>query len=269
MGNLTRRLKRQQRRSLMRTEEMPALSQLALLAGRSLGLSDEQSAEAIENLGSFPASEPNELADTVLARLLEMVELVRNRETGPSDLQQACAAIELPTGRVELERRNGSGFVTRVAAMGKPALVALASVGLALLLALWPSSAKAASAKLFSSLRSAHKIQRRNFAGLLAFVRKIADHFRRAGWIRSKKSYGISQRHSQSYRASKIGFGYERRSFVRAARRSKSSWSGGSAAFVSGDCPALSPTSRLNVPTARSSARRGASPAKGAASANA
>ena len=270
MGNLTRRLKRQQRRSLVQFEEMPALSKLALLAGRSLGLTDEQSSEAIENLGSFPESEPNELADMVLARLLEMVELVRSRATGPSELQQACATIKLPSGRVELERRNGSGFVTRVAAMGRPAVAALVSVGLAVLLMLWPSAAKAAQGERVFALRNAHKIQRRNSAGLLAFVRKFTDHFLRRGWIRLKKYYATSPRRSLSRRRFAIGCAAERVNSRRRGRRSKSSWCGGSAAFVSGDCLAPSPTSQLSAPTARSRGRHGANPAKeGSANANA
>lgn len=268
MGNLTRRWKRQQHRSLVRAEEVPALTQLAVVAGRSLELSDHEITQAVATLGNFPEAEPDELGDTVLARLLEMVELVRTRKTGSSDLLEACAAIELPNGRAELERRNGPGFVSRVAAMGRPALVALASVGLALLLTLWPSSAKAASVRLFSSLREAHKIQRRNFAALLRKLRVFRHHFRRAGWIRLKKYYATSRRRSLSCPVFATGCARERVSSRSRVRRSKLSWCGGSDASALGACRVPIPISRLNVQTARSSVRPGASAAKGAANAN-
>jgi hypothetical protein len=104
---------------------------------------------------------------------------------------------------------------------------------------------------------------------LLALVRKIADHLRRRGWIRSKKSYAILRQRLPLSRASAIGCGAERGSCRRRASASKSSWCGGRDAFASGAFRGPSPTSRLNAPTARSSARRGASPAKGAPNANA
>lgn len=255
MGNLARRLKRQRQRS-QRADEVPALSQLTLLAGRSLGLSDEESAEALENLGSFPTSEPSELADMVLARLLEMVEHMRARETVPSELRQACAAIELPTGRVELERRNGSGFVTRVAAMGKPALVALASVGLAVLLMLWPGAAKASErpgaepeARIRYRRGNRRRVVRANLAAALRSV------YLTRSWIRWSRSYAGSRRRSMSFRSFATGCERAPGSCKSRAKSSISSWFGDADFSTSASCPRATRTLQSVAATVRSNAR--------------
>jgi hypothetical protein len=133
----------------------------------------------------------------------------------------------------------------------------------------WPSAAKAAQDGSVFALGRAHKIQRRNWAGLLLKLRTFRHHFRRRGWIQSRNYYATSRRRSLSCLVFATGCAREHASSRRRARRSKLSWCGGSGAFASGVCRASNPTSRLNVPTARSSARRGASQAKGAANANA
>jgi hypothetical protein len=239
-----RRLNRKQRRA--GAELLTGSRAYIRAAAESLGFSDEQLAEAQSGQG--------ESADVLMARVFELLELQHGRTT--PDCEQA---------RAELEQRRGPGFVTKVRRMGKPAAVALRALLATLtlfVLSLIPSRADAASAKL-ATLRSAHKIHRRNSAGLLALVRKFADYLPRWGWIRSKKYYAISQRRSRSCRAFATGYGCAPASSRRRASGSRSSWCGGSAAFASGACPALSPTSRSSTPTARWNARHGASRVKG------
>jgi hypothetical protein len=246
-----RRLNRKQRRA--GAELLTGSRAYIRAAAESLGFSDEQLAEAQSGQG--------ESADMLMARVFELLELQHGHST--PDCDQA---------RAELEQRRGAGFVQRVARMGKPASVALRALlaTLALfVLSLFSSRVEAATAKL-APLRSAHKIQRRNSAGLLAIVRKFADNLRRWGWIRSKKYYATSRRPSPSCPALGTGCAAGRESSRRPARRTRSLWCGGSAAFASGDSPPPNPTSLSNVLTARLSARRGASRAKGgSANANA
>ena len=285
MGRLTRRLDRKlNRRADRELGAMPFEGRLLILAGDSLGLTAQQISDVAntfakveqlrgEQLAAAPDAELAQIAaeieqaDMVIARVTEMLELMKQRRTVPAALLEAAETVQV--GREEVERRQGAGFCARVAAMGKPALAALVAAGLALVLFLCPSVAKAAQVERVFALGNAHKIQRRNFAGLLPKRRKFRQNLAFWGWIRSKKSYATSPRRLRSSLLSATGCAVERVSSRRLARPSRSSWCGASAAFALGGCPPLNPTSRLNVPAARSSARRGASQAKGAANANA
>ena len=108
---------RRARREVSDVSSMPPLARLALIAGDSLKLNDEQLTVAMNALSGF--EQPDELADALHARLLEMVELLR-------DLPE-FAGIEIASARNQLERRRGAGFVRRVAEMGIPAADALSS----------------------------------------------------------------------------------------------------------------------------------------------
>jgi hypothetical protein len=75
------------------------------VAGRSLGFTDSQLAEAHTGSG--------ELADMLLARSLDLLEHLHG-----------YASDDCIRGRAELEQRNGAGFLERVAATGEPAATA-------------------------------------------------------------------------------------------------------------------------------------------------
>lgn len=108
---------RRARRAASELDQYTPIARLALIAGDSLALNDEQLTEAMNALSGF--EEPDELADVLHARLLEMVELL-------SDLPE-FAGIEIGRTRQTLEQRRGAGFVQRVSALGTPAAAALSS----------------------------------------------------------------------------------------------------------------------------------------------
>lgn len=269
MRKLTRGrpLNRRQRRAF---DQFRATSLVLLrLAEKSLELSEQQIEAAQDG--------KNETADMLQARVFELLELVH----GVSDPATEQA-------RAEIEERRGGGFLNRVAAMGRPAAEALAELDQAqleqqrkasgLLRAAWgllfaallllsPSAAKAASAAA-AALHKAHKIQRRNFARLLPKLRGKAHHFRRRGWIRSKKSYATLQPRFTFSQRFAVGYARAPVSCESRASSSKSSWFGANDAFALGVYRVPIPTSQSSAPTGRSNVRRGASLAKGAAHAN-
>jgi hypothetical protein len=257
MTSMHRPNRKQRRRAVQRPRtvalrrDLEPAEQLAIAAGVSLELSDEQIDEACETL--FYEPERTELADMVEARVLELLHL------------SGCAD---PQAETALEERKGREFFARVAAMGKPAqwalsmaqkpIAALSTLILAVVLFLWPSVAKA-SERVSAPLDGAHKIQRRNnrprrrrYFGRL---NQAAYHPPR-GWTRSSRKSAGSPRLFTSSRSSEIGYGRELESCNNRARSSKSSSSGGAAAFTSGGFPRVTPTSRFSVATERSRARR-------------
>lgn len=125
------------------TDQLTPLARLALIAGDSLALSDSELTDAMNALSGHAA--PGELADVLHARLLELVELLRNLPE--------FADIQVTAERARLEQRRGAGFVQRVAGMGTPAAAALSS----------------------------HKIHGVNSRGLLARARKLRQS---ASWLR-------------------------------------------------------------------------------------
>lgn len=144
---------RRARRAVSELSGMPPLARLALIAGDSLALNDQQLTVAMNALSGF--EEPDELADVLHARLLEMVELL-------GDLPE-FAGIEIASARSTLERRRGAGFVQRVAGMGTPAAAALTS----------------------------HKIHGVNSEGLLARVQRLRQS---ASWLRIASCGGWRRR---------------------------------------------------------------------------
>ena len=242
---------------LVRDDETPPLGRVGMLAGISLGLSDEQSADALNALAGFRQGDGTSAA--MFARMLELVDLARLDGAG-DELGELDTAAE----RAKLERSFGVGFVKRVAAMGKPAtsmLQALRGLLLLLVLTLWPSSASAATA-LASEAQNAHKIQRRNRRRrrLRRSVRIFADaadapYHRARGWIRSSRKFGVSLPLFSSFPSFGIGSARERESCKSRASSSKSFWSGGVAASTSTACPRVTRTSRSCGETARWRAR--------------
>jgi hypothetical protein len=113
----TARKTRRARRETSELDQYTPLARLALIAGDSLALSDEQLTDAMNALSGFNA--PDELADVLHARLLELVELLSGLP--------AFANVQVTAERAQLEQRRGAGFVQRVAAMGTPAAAALSS----------------------------------------------------------------------------------------------------------------------------------------------
>ena len=85
-----------------------------MVAGISLGLSDEQAADALNALAGLGVADAT--AGAMLARMLELVDLARDDGAG-----DALPALDTAAERAKLERSFGAGFVKRVAAMGKPA----------------------------------------------------------------------------------------------------------------------------------------------------
>jgi hypothetical protein len=134
---------RRARRAPSELDQYTPLARLALIAGDSLALSDEQLTDAMNALSGH--DEPGELADVLQARLLELVELLRG--------VPEFANVQVTAERARLERRRGAGFIQRVAGMGKSAAQALAAFSLiALVTVLFtPSTALA-------SVLGSHKI---------------------------------------------------------------------------------------------------------------
>jgi len=260
MQNLRRQPNRKARRraALQPVDPMPPMAELAIVAGDSLELSDDEITDALNALSGF--TPPGELSDTLQARLLELAELVQGRDDAPAPLRLACASLDLAEARAQLERRRGVGFVARVAAMGKPAAAALAGMLLALLVWLLPSSAAAAPPYLATAAFSSHNVsrtRRRLFALALrnsALWGTVSGPFR---WIRSNAKSGNSLRPSTYFRASVTGFAHARRSSRAKAKTSRSSWSGGVDTSASEQCRTAIRTSRSSARTARSSARPG------------
>lgn len=253
-----RRMRRAVAAKQIGSDEDPPLARLGMLAGISLGLSDDQATDALNALAGERQSDGTSAA--MFARMLELVDLARSAGRG-STLPDIDTAAE----RAKLERSFGAGFVKRVAAMGRPAasmLLALKGVLLLLFVLLWPAAASAEP--LGGTLRNAHKIQSRN--------RRRARHRRAArrrqnvadgedapyhhprGWIRSKRKYGNSPQLSSCFRSSVTGCARGRVSCRSRARRSISSWFGGADASRWGGFPRGIRTSRSNEATARSRA---------------
>jgi hypothetical protein len=234
-----RRLNRKQRRA--GAQLLDGSRAYIRAAAESLGFSDEEMAEAQSGAG--------ESADVLMARVFELLELQHGHSTPACD-----------QARAEMEARRGTGFVKRVARMGKPATVALRALLatlVLLVLSLIPSRADAALAKL-ATLSNAHKIQRRNRRLLRpeTCVRNFADtdlkpYHGGRGWIRSSRKSAGSARLSSSCRSSETGFGRGRASSGKRAKSSRSSWFGGDAASALATCPRVTRISQSSGETAR------------------
>lgn len=242
-----------------RDDEAPPLARVGMLAGISLGLSDEQATDALNALAGFRPGDGTSAA--MFARMLELVDLARLDGAG-DELGELDTAAE----RAKLERSFGAGFVKRVAAMGKPAtsmLQALRGLLLLLLLTLWPSKAMAATT-LESGIENAHKIQRRNrrrrARGNLARSNRSA--YDTPEWTRWSRSYAGSRRPSTSFRSFEIGCAHERVSCKSRGKSSRSSWFGGADSSTLASCPRATRTLRSGGVTERSSARH--TPSSGA-----
>lgn len=260
MQNLRRQPNRKARRQRLQVvERLPPMAELAILAGDSLELSDQQITDALNSLSGFTPTD--ELSDVLQARLLELAELVQARDDAPAPLRDACASLDLVEARTQLERRRGAGFVARVAAMGKSAAAALAGVLLGLLFLLLPSSA-AASPLLAVDAVSSHNVnrtRRRLFALALrnsALWGNVSGPLR---WIRSNGKSGNFLQHSTYFQVSETGYGRERRSSRETGRSSRSSWSGDVDTSALVRCRMAIRTSRSSGLTGRSSARPGSS----------
>lgn len=108
---------RRARRTSSELDNYTPLARLALIAGESLALNDEQLSDAMNALSGY--GEPGELADVLHARLLELVELLGGLPE--------FAGVQVAAERARLEQRRGAGFVQRVSRMGTPAAAALSS----------------------------------------------------------------------------------------------------------------------------------------------
>lgn len=86
------------------TPQLDVAERLAVLAAVSLGLSDDEVDRACETL--FHESQRTELADSVEARVLELLRL---------------AGVDDPEARTALQLRRGLDFFDHVARSGKPA----------------------------------------------------------------------------------------------------------------------------------------------------
>lgn len=247
----------------VRNDGDPPLARLGMLAGISLGLSDEQSADALNALAGDRQSDGTSAA--MFARMLELVDLARAEGAGAT-----LPDIDTAAERAKLERSFGAGFVKRVSGMGRPAasmLFALKSLVLLLVVLLWPAAAHASPAA--AACENAHKIQSRNRRRArrrpaARRVRNVADgedapYHHPWGWTRSKRKYGNSPPLSSYFRSSATGCACERVSSRSRARRSISSWFGDAGASKSGVFPRETRTSRSNAATARSKAHRTAS----------
>jgi len=239
-----------------RDDETPPMARVGMVAGISLGLSDEQSADALNALAGFRQGDGTSAA--MFARMLELVDLARLDGSG-----DGLPELDTTAERAKLERRFGVGFVKRVAAMGQPAasmLGALRGLLIAVLLMLWP--AKASANELAETVRSAHKIQRRNRGRRRAGrrVRNFADtsfspYHHPGGWTRSNRKYADSPLRSTFFRSSETGCGCVRASSKSRAKSSTSSWFGVLDASTLESFPRVTPTSRFNGATERSKAR--------------
>lgn len=234
-----------------REDETPPMGRVGMVAGISLGLSDEQATDALNALAGFRPVDAT--AGSLFARMLELVDLARREgiDDGlPPDLNTAAE-------RAKLDRSFGAGFVKRVTSVGQPAasmLGALRSLLLLLAVLMWPSNGTAAPSS-GALVQMAHKIQRRNRR---FFGRHRGNHYHSApwGWIRSSRKSVASRRRSTSAWSSETGSGCELESCKNAAKSSKSSSFGGADAFTLGSFPRVTPTSRSSVATGRSRARR-------------
>lgn len=234
----------------------PPLSRVGMVAGISLGLSDEQATDALNALAGFRPTDAT--AGALFARMLELVDLARREGIDyglPAELNTAAE-------RAKLDRSFGAGFAKRVTGVGQPAvslLGALRSLLLLLALFLWPSHANAAGALV----QTAHKIQRRN-SGRLArrnLGRRVGAHYHHPrGWIRSRAKFGDSPPLFTSFHSFATGSGRGRTSCGSRARSSKSYSFGGVDVFTSVASPRVTRTSRFNGATARSNSRPSSNP---------
>lgn len=225
----------------------PPMGRVGMVAGISLGLSDEQATDALNALAGFRPTDAT--AGALFARMLELVDLARSEglDDGlPHDLNTAAE-------RAKLDRSFGAGFVKRVTTTGQPAVSMLAALRSLLLLAallLWPAQGNAAVRAATGLVGTTHKIQRRNFGP----GRRRAYH-RRRGWIRSKAKSGRSRLRCTSSRASATGSAPERGSYLSKASSSKSSSSGDEDASTSAAFRRATRTLRSNAATGASSSR--------------
>lgn len=231
----------------------PPMGRVGIVAGISLGLSDEQTTDALNALAGFRPGDSTSAA--MFARMLELVDLAKLDGSG-AELPDLDTVAE----RAKLERSFGAGFVKRVAAMGSPAssmLAALRSMLLVAIVLLWPATSKASANVLAETVRNAHKMQRRNRRR--DRVRNFADtsnalYHHPRGWIRSSRKSAGSARHSTYFRSSATGCARELASCRSRARSTRSCWFGDVVASTSAGCPRVIPTSRFNVATVRSKA---------------
>jgi hypothetical protein len=234
-------------------DETPPLARVGMLAGISLGLSDEQSTDALNALAGFRQGDGTSAA--MFARMLELVDLARNDGSGDS-----LGELDTAAERAKLERSFGAGFTKRVAAMGKPAasmLGALRSLLVVFALLLWPTNSKASAIPSPGTDGNAHKIQRRN--SRRRGRRKVGQPNHLAyshprGWIQSSRKSAGLRRLFTSFRSFATGCGCERANSANRARSSRLSWFGAHDASTSGGSPRVTRTSRFNVATERSKA---------------
>jgi len=227
----------------------PPMGRVGMVAGISLGLSDEQATDALNALAGFRPTDAT--AGALFARMLELVDLARREgldDTLPPDLNTAAE-------RAKLDRSFGAGFVKRVTSVGQPAasmLGALRSLLLLLAILLWSTTGTAAPSSGALAQR-AHKIQRRNRR---YFGRRGERHYHNAPrtWTRWSRKYAGSRRRFTSSPSSEIGCGRGLETCKKAGKSSRSYWFGVADSSTWGGCPRVIPTSRSNVATARSRA---------------
>ena len=122
MANHVRKLQRSARRRQSENVPSGSFDELVALAGFSLGMSDQQVADAMGDL----TNAPTELSDMVEARLLELMELlgdsVKSAFPGTTqELVDAASPDRVAAARTMIEQRRGAGFIERIAATGEPA----------------------------------------------------------------------------------------------------------------------------------------------------
>jgi hypothetical protein len=227
------------------------MGRVGIVAGLSLGLSDEQTTDALNALAGFRPSDAT--TGTMYARMLELVDLARGEGLDglPHDLDTKAE-------RAKLERSFGAGFIKRVAAMGQPAgstLAALRSLLLAFVVLLWASLGNATQ-RAGAPVVGSHKIQRRNRRRRKLGRRSQPVYSHPRGWIRSSQKSVDSPRLSTFFPSFATGFECEPASSRSRTRSSKSSWFGAVDGSMSAGCPRVTPTSPSSGVTARSNSLR-------------
>lgn len=109
-------MKRKPRKARRSLEQLSPVARLAIIAGDSLAMDDQQLTDVMNELSGH--AERSELADVLYARLLELLELLV-----PLELSGVpkFSAVELAAERARIEQRRGAGFVYKVSFMGTPA----------------------------------------------------------------------------------------------------------------------------------------------------
>lgn len=219
-------MKRQPRRTRRDRNELGIESaRLIQVAGKSLGLTDEQIAAA--------ADEPSETADMLEARVLELLEHLHGRMNEHGN-----------EARARLEQRRGAGFIKRVAAMGLPVAKVLATFALfvALLVGSRPSAAL-----------SLHNVSPRKWR-----PRRRLHYRNRWRWGQSRGSSDNFTPRSSSHSALRIGCARARTSSSARVGSSKSFFAGGGGGFGLVACQRTNRISLSSSPMGPSSDHPGA-----------